>query len=77
MSPGAKRLLKDRVGDAMRQMANELEKLATFVGDRKRIDERDVDLLVAPLREEDFWELGDALGRADRVGNEMAESAFP
>lgn len=65
LSPGAKRLLKDRVGEAMRQMASELEKLALYVGDRPTIEERDVDVLVAPLREEEYFELGNALGDGD------------
>lgn len=65
ISPGAVRLLKDRVGEAMRQMASELDKLALYVGDRTTIEERDVELLVAPLREEEFFELGNALGEGD------------
>lgn len=65
ISQGAKRLLKDRVGEAMRQLASELEKLALFVGERSSIEEADVDLLVAPLREEEYYELGNALGEGD------------
>jgi DNA polymerase-3 subunit delta len=65
LSPGAAGVLKDRVGEAMRQMASELEKLAVFVGDKTTIEQRDVELLVAPLREEEFWELGNALGEGD------------
>lgn len=65
LSPGAKGLMKDRIGDAMRQMASELEKLAIYVGDKPTIDERDVEILVAPLREEEYFELGNALGDGD------------
>jgi DNA polymerase-3 subunit delta len=65
LGPGAADLLKDRIGEAMRQMASELEKLAIYVGDRKVIEEKDVDLLVAPLREEEFFELGNAIGDGD------------
>lgn len=65
LSPAAVSLLRDRVGDAMRQLASELDKLALYVGDRTVIDERDVELLVAPLREEEFYELGNALGDGD------------
>lgn len=66
LSPGAARLLKDRVGEAMRQMASELEKLAVYVGEtRTTIEERDVELLVAPLREEEYFELGTAIGDGD------------
>lgn len=65
ISEGGKRLLKDRVGEAMRQMASEMQKLALYVGDRARIEEADVQLLVAPLREEEYFELGNALGEGN------------
>jgi len=65
MSPGAIHLLKERIGPAMRQTASELDKLALYVGDRVSIEERDVELLVAPVREEEFFELSNALGDGD------------
>ncbi len=65
LTPGAMQSLKGRVGGAMRQLASELEKLALYVGDRASIEERDVELLVAPVREEEFFELGHALGERD------------
>lgn len=65
LHPAAANMLKDRIGPAMRQMAMELEKLAVFVGDRATIEARDVELLVAPMREEEFYELGNALGEGD------------
>lgn len=65
ISPSAIRLVKDRIGPAMRQTASELEKLAIYVGDRAQIEEKDVELLVAPLREEEYYELGNALGDGD------------
>ena len=65
LTPGATNMLKDRVGEAMRQLASELEKLALYVGERKTIDEKDVDILVAPLREEEYYELGNAVGEGD------------
>lgn len=65
LTPAGQRALKDRLGPAMRQTASELEKLALYVGDRATIDERDVELLVAPLREEEYYELGNALGDGD------------
>ena len=65
LTDGAEKLLKDRIGDAMRQLASELEKLAIYTGDRKVIDEKDVEQLVAPLREEEFFELGNALADGD------------
>jgi DNA polymerase-3 subunit delta len=83
LSPGASRLLKDRVGEAMRQMASELEKLAIYIGDRSTIEERDVELLVAPLREEDYFELGSAIGDGDTaralklIQDELARGKHP
>lgn len=65
LSPGATTMLKDRVGSAMRMMAGEIEKLAIYVGDRQTIEERDVEILVAPLREEEYYELGNAVGDGD------------
>jgi DNA polymerase-3 subunit delta len=62
LTPGATHMLKDRVGDAMRLLAGELEKLAIYVGPRPVIEESDVERLVAPLRAEDFFELGNAIG---------------
>ena len=62
---GPLHLLKERIGPAMRQTSMELEKLAVYVGDRSMIEERDVELLVAPVREEEFFELSNALGDGD------------
>jgi len=65
LTPGAQQRLKDRVGAAMRLLAGELEKLALYVGDRPVIEERDVELLVAPYREEEYFELSNAIGDGD------------
>lgn len=78
LHPGAASMLKDRVGQAMRQMAMELEKLAIFIGERETIEATDVELLVAPMREEEFFELGSALadGNAARALKLLADELF-
>ncbi len=83
ITPAGMSLLKDRIGAAMRQLASELEKLALYTGDRKVIDERDVELLVAPLREEDYFELANALGDGNAaralklLEDDLARGKFP
>lgn len=65
LAPGAAAVLKERIGASMRQIANELEKLALFVDDRTTIEAADAELLVAPVREEEFYELGNAAAEGD------------
>jgi DNA polymerase III delta subunit len=61
--------LKQRLGDDLRLIATELEKLASHAGERAQISRADVEAVVAPVREEEFFALGEAvaeghLGRA-------------
>jgi DNA polymerase-3 subunit delta len=58
-------LLVDLVGAEMGQLDQELLKLATYVGDRKRIDAGDVDRLVGNSRAENVWKTFDALAAGD------------
>lgn len=57
--------LYEIVGSDLRLLANEIEKLAAFTGDRKRIDAADVDEVTAWTRSFETYELDDALGKAD------------
>jgi DNA polymerase-3 subunit delta len=57
--------LKLRLGDDLRLLAIELQKLATYTGERSLISREDVELLVAPVREEEFFALGEAVGEGD------------
>jgi DNA polymerase-3 subunit delta len=61
----AEAALKDRLGDRMRLLASELEKLAAFAGDRDTIEARDVEALVGREREEEGWAVSEALGSSD------------
>jgi DNA polymerase-3 subunit delta len=55
-------LLVELAGPEMGLLDQELLKLALYVGDRKRIDEKDVDMLVGRSRAENTWKIFDAIG---------------
>src|SRR5713101_7473596 len=57
--------LKQRLGDDLRLIATELEKLALHAGERALISRADVEAMVAPVREEEFFALAEAVGEGD------------
>jgi DNA polymerase III subunit delta len=57
--------LKNRLGDDLRLIASELRKLALYTGDRAQITREDVEAVVAPVREEEFFALAEAVGEGD------------
>jgi DNA polymerase III delta subunit len=57
--------LKNRLGDDLRLIASELRKLALYAGDRAQITREDVEAIVAPVREEEFFALAEAVGEGD------------
>src|SRR5438105_8485022 len=57
--------LKNRLGDDLRLIASELQKLALHAGERTQITRDDVIALVAPVREEEFFALAEAVGEGD------------
>jgi DNA polymerase-3 subunit delta len=57
--------LKNRLGDDLRLIASELQKLALYAGDRPQITREDVEAIVAPVREEEFFALAEAVGEGD------------
>ncbi len=65
LAPRAEERLKDLCGGSMRLIHSELEKLAAYVGDRATIEEADVEELVLRSREDDFFELSNALFARD------------
>ncbi|HMF18470.1 MAG TPA: DNA polymerase III subunit delta [Gemmataceae bacterium] len=71
LSPQAASLLVDLVGPEMGLLAQELEKLAIFVGDGKKIDADDVDRLVGHSRSENTWKIFDAIA-ASRTGEALS-----
>jgi DNA polymerase-3 subunit delta len=57
--------LKNRLGDDLRLIAAELRKLALYAGERGQITRLDVEEIVAPVREEEFFALSEAIGEGD------------
>ena len=62
----AARELVDSLGGDMMMIANELEKLVLFVGDKKRITLGDVETLVLAAKQRSFYDLTDAISSRDR-----------
>ena len=61
----AARELVDSLGGDMMMVANELEKLVLFVGEKKRITLGDVETLVLAAKQRSFYELTDAISARD------------
>jgi len=57
--------LKNRLGDDLRLIASELRKLVLYSGERAQITREDVEAVVAPVREEEFFALAEAIGEGD------------
>ena len=65
LADGARRRLFEIIGQDLRLMLNEVEKLAVYVGDKKGIEEDDVSQATAWQRSFQTYELDDALAAAD------------
>ncbi|HTV66130.1 MAG TPA: DNA polymerase III subunit delta [Bryocella sp.] len=61
----AARELVDSLGGDMMMVANELEKLVLFVGEKRRITLGDVETLVLAAKQRSFYELTDAISSRD------------
>lgn len=55
----------ERVGTESRQIANEIEKLAVFMGSRREVRLEDIDEVVCASRQLAVWDLADAVGERD------------
>jgi DNA polymerase-3 subunit delta len=64
LGPGALEELKERIGGNIRLLQSELEKLATY-SEGPAIEKSDVAMLVHHAREEEFFELSEALQKRD------------
>lgn len=53
----------DRAGNDSRQIRNEIEKLAVYLGDRKDVRVEDIRAIVSPSREAIAWDLTEAVGQ--------------
>lgn len=65
LTEGARNRLFELLGQDLRLMMNEVGKLADFVGDKKGIEEADVDQATAGQRSFQAYDLDDALAAAD------------
>ncbi len=63
----AARELVDALGGDMMLVANELEKLMLYVGDKKRVTLGDVETMVLAAKQRSLYELTDAISAKDRV----------
>jgi DNA polymerase-3 subunit delta len=66
LDPDAARELVDSLGGDMMMIANELEKLILFVGDKKRVGLGEVETMVLAAKQRSFYELTDAVSAHDR-----------
>ena len=63
ISPSAFNLLQKRTGNDMHLIAEAIEKIIAFVGEKTRIDERDIETVIAQSSFENIFALTDALGK--------------
>ena len=63
ISPSSFNLLQRRTGNDMHLIAEAIEKIIAFVGDKTRIDERDIETVIAQSSFENIFALTDALGK--------------
>ncbi len=66
ITPEAAALLANYIGNQLRLLANELDKLATYAGDHAMIDVDDVRKLSAQVQEARIFDLTDALAQRNR-----------
>jgi DNA polymerase III subunit delta len=64
--PGVAQMVCDEVGAELGQLADAIERLAIFVGDKKTISAADVEQVVATTRQRNVFELCNAVGEGDR-----------
>jgi DNA polymerase III subunit delta len=63
---GAAQLLCDEVGSELGQLADAVERLAVYVGERKKITVADIEAVVATTRQRNVFELCNAVGEGSR-----------
>ncbi len=63
ISPSVFNLLQKRTGNDMHLIAEAIEKIIAFVGDRTRVDERDIETVITQSSFENIFALTDALGK--------------
>jgi len=67
IAPDAVTLIVDEIGAELGQLADAVERLAIFVGERKEVTAEDVAEVVATTRQRSVFELANAVGAGDRA----------
>ena len=65
IEPRAAMLMAARSDVSMRDLSNQIEKLCTFVGSRKTINEEDIESVIGISRQYNIFELSNAIGNKD------------
>lgn len=67
LQPDAVTMIVDEIGAELGQLADAVERLAIYAGERKQITAEDVDKVVATTRQRNVFELANAVGSGDRA----------
>ncbi|HEX6839736.1 MAG TPA: DNA polymerase III subunit delta [Polyangia bacterium] len=67
LAPDAVTMIVDEIGADLGQLADAVERLAIYAGERKQITAEDVDKVVATTRQRNVFELANAVGAGDRA----------
>ncbi|HEY2743759.1 MAG TPA: DNA polymerase III subunit delta [Polyangia bacterium] len=67
IAPDAVTMMVDEIGAELGQLADAVERLAIFIGDRKEVSAEDVEKVVATTRQRSVFELANAVGAGDRA----------
>ncbi len=67
LAPDAVTMIVDEIGAELGQLADAVERLAIYVGERKQVTAEDVDKVVATTRQRSVFELANAVGAGDRA----------
>lgn len=65
LSPQACQMILQRIGTDKLFLSTELEKLATYIGERLEITTHDVEVLTPSIQAESHWQLNDAIFKRD------------
>jgi DNA polymerase-3 subunit delta len=66
-APDAVQLVVDEIGAELGQLADAVERLSIYVGERKQVSAEDVVAVVATTRQRSVFELANAVGERDRA----------
>jgi DNA polymerase III subunit delta len=65
MNGDAREAFLEKVGTDTRNIANEIDKLAVFLGKRRNAETSDIEAVTSSSRESKAWDLSDAFGKRD------------